>query len=189
METRKALLITTMLIALAVPALGQHEHSAQKTDEGKSHTTTAMMGTPAFDRSVDGLRIQVWVITQEAHKKMMDEKMKGDMKGGMMGMMHGTGDKGEMHSMDHDSMDEMMSGTHHIMVSLTDEKTKAEIDKAKIEVRITTPSKNDLTTKLSAMKGHFGGGATLNEKGEYTVNVIIEEGGKSSTQEFRYKVE
>jgi hypothetical protein len=186
MKTRQTVILTALAIVLATTALAQHGHDAKKTGGMKSHSMTTMMGAPAFDRSVDSLRIQVWIITQEAHKRMMSEQMKGDMKGEMKGMMHGKEEQGEMHSMDHRSMDAMMSGTHHIMVSLTDEKTKVETDSAKVDVRTVSPSKKSSTTELSKMKGHLGGGIVLDEKGEYTLGLKIETGGRSITQEFRY---
>ena len=189
MKPRNILLAIGLAIGLTVPAWGQHEHAAQQAGKGKTHDMSAMMGTPAMDRSVEGLRIKVWLITQEAHKKMMSDQMKGEMQGDMKGMMHGKGSKGEMQSMDHSSKDAMMSGTHHIMVSLTDEKTKAETDTAKVAVQIVAPSKKSSTTELSKTKGHFGGGITLNEKGEYTIDLTIEEGGKTFAPEFHYKVE
>lgn len=185
MQFRRTLISATLAFALSTTALAQHDHDGMKMGDMKMgdmkpHNMSAMMGTPAFDKSVDGLHIQVWIITQEAHKKIMNEQMKD--------MMHGKEEGEDMHSMDHKSMDAMMSGTHHIMVSLTDEKMKMPADSAKVEVRIDAPSKTSSTTALSQMKGHFGGGISLNEKGEYLVGLTIALGGKLIDQEFTYKV-
>ena len=58
MQSHRTLLIAALTIALAAPARRQHDHGAQKIDEAKSHMMSAMMGTPAFDRSVDGLKVE-----------------------------------------------------------------------------------------------------------------------------------
>jgi hypothetical protein len=189
MKSGNVLLVIGLAIGLTIPAMGQHQHGTQQVKKRKSHDMSAMMGTPVFDRSVEGLRIKVWLIAQEAHKKMMSGQMKGEMKGDMKGMMHGEESKGDMHSMDHNPMSAMISGTHHIMVSLIDEKTKVEPDKAKVEVRIVAPSKRNSSTELSKMKGHFGGGITLDEKGEYTISLKIEERGITALQVFSYRVQ
>lgn len=159
-----------------------------------------MMGKPTFNQSIDGMRVQVWLITQEEHKNMMksmmkDSSMGGDMKHDMGQMMHG-GMKME-HGMqgmdmkhgesDHEAMmKEMMSGTHHIMAFLADEKTGSPVQSAAVEVELLSPSQKAGSVRLHTMKDHFGGGLNLDEKGEYVINVKINVAGKYHNARFLF---
>lgn len=156
----------------------------------------SMMGKPTFEKSVDGVRLQLWLITQEDHKKMMQEHMgeKKD-KGEMKGMNHDAKDGKEMMGMKHDgkemsmeTMDAMIAGTHHVMLMATDEATKKEIENVKGEITLTSPSNKMSTVELTSMKNHFGGGLTLDEKGAYTLDVWVSSKQKTRTASFKYEV-
>jgi hypothetical protein len=158
-----------------------------------SNKMNEKVGGATYEKSIDGFHVQVWIITQEEHKKKMGDKMKDDAKqetmdknmkhdmAGMEGMMHGHG------NMEHkDKMDAMMSGTHHIMVFVTDESTNKPVNDAAIEVVSLSSSKKSATTNLSAMRGHFGGGLSLTEKGNYLIAISLKAGYKESNIQFVY---
>lgn len=160
------------------------------------------MGKATFEETVNGLHVKVWLITQEEHKKMMGSMMKdstmsgmkrdmggmkqGDMKmdEGMKGMemRHGNMD-------DKDMMEKMMAGTHHIMVVATDAKTGALLKGAHLEVSTLSPTKKTESVRLGTMKDHFGGGITLDEKGEYSIGIKVHVGKGYDTVRFLYTVE
>ena len=134
-------------------------------------TPSSMMGKPTFEKSVEGISIQVWLMTQDEHKKMMNERMgkqkeQVGMKGTNHDAMHGKGMMGMMHEkkeeskddkdhhvmeegMKHDgkemsmeTMEAMMAGTHHVMVMATNVSTNEAIDRASIKIAVTSPSNN-----------------------------------------------
>jgi len=193
---------------------------------------SAMMGKPTFEKSVEGVQVRVWLITQDEHKKMMgtmmqDKKdssvgrgmMHGEMKhdmskmdhGMMRTMMQGKKDSsmgghmmhGEMKGMDHGKMEEgtkpdmkddehnkmmeaMMAGTHHVMVTLTDEKLSQPVEKAKVTIEIVAPSEKSSSVDLSSMMNHYGGGLTLDEKGRYMIDVSFQSDNEVKHARFAY---
>lgn len=172
---------------------------------GQQEKMSAMMGKPTFEKSVEGVQVQVWLITQDEHKRTMGSMM-GDKKDSSTGggMMHGEM-KHDMNKMDHgmmgqemkhetDSaghmkrMEAMMAGTHHVMVTLTDEKSNQSMDKEKVTIKIGSPSGKSNNVELSSMMNHFGGGLTLGEKGTYSLNILIEDAQKTRTITVPYEV-
>lgn len=160
---------------------------------------SSMMGKPTFEKSVDGVNLQVWLITQTEHKKMMKDH--GMMGGGTKRhMMHGNTVEGKDHQMMNDDMqhegkdmDEettksMLAGTHHIMVIVEDEASKAENESAEVEVQTVSPTQRNSTLSLSRMMKHLGGGLTLDENGEYKITIVVREGERVVPASFEYKV-
>jgi hypothetical protein len=180
---------------------------------------SGMMGQPTFEQSIDSIHVKVWLLTQEEHKKIMDQGMSdkhseghnmemmgdettkekkdssrhdhmmhGDMKDMDRGMM-GKGMKHDMNGADHNKMMEaMMSGTHHAMVTLTDEKKGDPVDKKEIKMQLTAPSTKYSTVKLMPMMNHFGAGLVLDEKGSYKVNLVLGNGKEMKNVTFSYEV-
>ena len=229
-----AALTTLGLLGGPVVTLSQeHNHQKQETQLPKpqddSKKMSEMMGKPTFEQSADGIHVQVWLVTQEDHKKMMGDRMsarpdkdgtgemdsthheKMDSKmmcGGMsarsdkvgtaekqghdtMGMMHGH-DKGDKNSqgMDKAMMESMMAGTHHVMVVVSEEETKKEIENAEVEIQIGPPSmKKSHAVELMSMKNHSCAGLVLDEKGEYTIITHVKVGEKFRTTYFQYSVQ
>ena len=185
-------------------------HSRMMKMMGEVGMKSDVMGKPTFERSVEGVRLQFWVITQEEHKKMMATRMnetspskgmEGEKKGNMMegmqgGMMHHmmkhddqkSSDKHNGQGMDHSQMDAMMRGTHHVMVVLTDEKTGKSLENAEVSVSVIEPSKTISTAVLSKMMNHFGGGLTLNEMGHYGFEVSFTIGESRKKTSFDYEI-
>ncbi len=228
MNTFKHLALTAavslFILSIDVPAQMHHHNSTDSKvqqemaadDTSKaclcSDEMTQKMGKATFEQSVNGLHVQVWLITQEEHKRMMSAMMndsakmhkmqegmsKGEMKHDMGGMMHGDmkmdhkmGDmKDTMHQeMDHKQMMEsMMFGTHHIMMVLTQDKSGEPVKDAVVEVAILSPSKKVAKSNLAVMMDHFGGNLELSETGQYGVSINIKAGDHIANLRFEYTV-
>lgn len=179
------------------------ELEKQSTEAGQS--PSHMMGKPTFEQSFEGINIRIWLITQEEHKRMMNERMTGHDSKEVMnsmdhGMMHGVEgadqdhhmmDEGMKHDgkgMNRETMEAMMAGTHHVMVAVTDEAARREIADAKVAITVTTPSKKSSTVDLVGMMNHFGGGVTLEEIGGYRLDATVTLGKETHTNRFSYEV-
>ena len=166
-----------------------------------------MMGKPTYEQSTEGLKVQVWLITQDEHKEMMAKRMKdgkGDMGGMKHDMMQGNKDSTKPGMMHHDMMGKeskhdmkegepmtmmkgMMEGTHHVMVSVLEEKTKKAITDANVQFVATAPSGKTSTVNLVGMVDHFGGGVAIEEKGKYNLTVAVKSGEHEYKMQFMYK--
>lgn len=99
-----AALITLGLVGAPVVTLSQ-EHNQQKHEtqrpqpQDDSTKMSEMMGKPTFEQSVDGIHIQLWLVTQEEHKEMMSERMSARPD------KDGSGGKDSAH---HEKMDSKM---------------------------------------------------------------------------------
>jgi hypothetical protein len=82
MKIRYALLATVLTLFLSLPAVGQPYDAPPAKTNIKKQDMSGMMENPTVDATVEGLRIQAWLMTQKEHKEMMQENM-GQM------MMHG----------------------------------------------------------------------------------------------------
>ena len=123
----------------------------------------------------------------------MGHDMGGEMKDDMKGMDHskmGKDIKAGAKEVDHSKMmDSMMVGTHHVMVRVRDEKTGKAVGDGHIMVAVTAPSGKNSTIHLVKMMDHFGGGASLTEKGAYKSALSFKSGEKTHNAEFVYEVE
>lgn len=210
MKTTQLSILLAVAFLFTAPIHAQHKHGEMMNMAKKDSSMTDMMGPATFEKSQDGVHIAVWLITQEEHKKMMHDRMQGEKHMMQMdhGMMHDSKDtsKGDhmmkmdhgmmhdMEGMDHEAkggksaMDAMMAGTHHIMVTVTDEKSKEEMNKAEVFVTATSPAKKSSTITLSQMMNHLGGGLKLDEKGVYTMKTAVKAGDKHYEAQFAYEV-
>lgn len=208
MKTKYVLLTTALTIALTLLACGQTKNDMKH--DMKKHDMSSMMGKPTVDATVEGLHFKVWLMTQSEHKKMMkDHDMMGmkhegmemkdtsmNMGKDMKGMNHDGMDMGkDMRGMKHDGMEmdketkeAMMSGTHHIMLDVTDATSGKEITNASAKVLIVSPSKKNSSVDLTSMMSHFGNGLALDEKGEYQLTVSVNVNGVSKTKQFQHTV-
>jgi hypothetical protein len=216
MKTRNILAAAAMTVGFSLTGLAQHTHGQTPQQEVKSGKTSDIMGKPTAEQTVDGLSVQLWLITQDEHKKMMEERMesgKGEMKHEMMpgakdsamaehkmggGMQHdmkgmdhskmGKEMKGEATEADRSKMMEaMMAGTHHLMVKVLDDKTSNAVGDGHIMVTVTAPSGKSSTIHLAKMMDHFGGGASLTEKGMFKLALSFKSGSKTGNAEFEYE--
>ncbi len=148
----------------------------------------SMMGKPTFEKSAEGANIQVWLMTQDEHKKMMKDHMGSEMKGMDHNMTHGKKEGKKEEGMNSDMMKEMMAGTHHVMVMATDEETKSAVENANVKIAVTSPSDKSSAVELKSMMNHFGGSLTLDEKGTYTLDVWVSGKEKIRSASFKYEV-
>ncbi len=157
-------------------AAAQHRHGIQSADTAMSHPMAEKMGKATFEKYLGGYHLQVWVITQVEHNKMM----KGNMMSGEM--------KHDMTGMGHKHMVAMMSGTHHVMVTFEDSTANKPPEGAVVDLTVQSPSKKSTTVKLTEMMGHFGGGLTLDEKGDYLITINAKLADTAHEAEFKYEV-
>lgn len=194
MKITQLSILLSIAFLFTAPIHAQHQHREMMKEEKKESSMKAMMGPATFEKSQDGVHIAVWLITQEEHKKMMkmDHEMVHDSKDPSKSehMMH------DMEGMDHAAksddhksvMDAMMAGTHHIMVTVTDEKSKEEMNNAEVFVTATSPAKKPSTITLSHMMNHLGGALELEEKGAYAMKTAVKAGDKHYEAQFSYEV-
>ncbi len=223
MKTTQLSILLMVAFLFNAPTQAQHHHGEMMKKEKQDSSMTGKMGPATFEKSQDGIHIAVWLITQEEHKKIMHDRMKGEkhmmeMDHGMMPgskdtsknehmmkmdhrMMHDSKDTSksehmmhDMEGMDHETkrdksaMDAMMVGTHHIMVTVTDENSKKELNKVEVLVTATTPTKKSSTTTLSQMMNRFGGGLEMDGKGAYTMKIDVKGADKHYEVQFSYEV-
>lgn len=213
MKTTRLSVLLAVAFAFIVPIQAQHHHgdvmkksTTRLGEELKDSSMANMVGTPTFEKSQDGVHIAVWLITQEDHKKMMEKRMKDGKHPMKMdhGMMHDSKDTSTSDHMMHDmegmehgakhkdlesAMDAMMSGTHHIMVTVTDEKSRKEITEAEVSAVASIPGKKTSPITLSQMMNHFGGGLVLQQKSTYTIIIMVMSGEKHLESQFSYEVQ
>jgi hypothetical protein len=204
MKTRYVFLSMILTIALTLPVLGEGTNADTTRADMKKHDMSSMMGKPTVDATVEGLHVKVWLMSQKEHKEMMKPKpammmKQGEKEGEMGGMgMKDTsmGMGSDMKGMTHDRMemdkatkDAMMAGTHHIGLEVTDAANGKAIANASVSLLIESPSKKTSSVDLKPMMSHFGGGLTLDEKGEYRFTVNVTAAGVSRTTKFQYAVE
>jgi hypothetical protein len=203
-NTKDALVSAILTAALTLPLFGQQTHENMSKTDMKQHDMSNMMGKPIVDATDEGLHMKAWLMTQKQHKKMMDGKMGQMMMGeDMKQMKHGKmqmkdtslGMGKDMKGMKHDDMemnkaimDSMMTGTHCIMLDISDAATKKGISDANAKVMFVSPSKQHSSIDLKPMMSHFGSGLTLNDKGEYKFTVSVNVGGVPKATHFEYRV-
>lgn len=203
MKTKYPLLSIALTFALTLPLFGQHTHEDKNKTDMKQHSMSSMMGKPTVDVTVEGLHIKGWLMTQKQHKKLMDAMM-GQKTGEDMKEMKHDGMEmkdtsmrigKDMKGMTHDDMgmakammDSVMAGTHCIILDISDPATKKAISDANAKVMFVSPSKKHSSVDLKPMMSHFGGGLTLNEKGEYEFTVSVNVGGVPKATQFEYRV-
>jgi hypothetical protein len=186
MKIKYACLSTVLTIGLTLPVFGG-DTAVDSTKTGmKGHDMSTVMGKPTADATVGGLHIKVWLMSQTQHKEMMKPRPAMMMKHGEKeGEMRGMGMKDSSMGMGKD----MMAGTHHIGLDVTDAVKGTEIANATVNLQIESPSKKTSSVDLKPMMSHFGSGLTLDEKGEYRFTVNVSVDGVAKTTKFQYVVE
>jgi len=193
---RHVFLSAVLTIALTVPMYGQDSHDDSTKAGTKQHDLSSMMGKPAVDTTVEGLHMQVWLVTQKRHKEMMEGKMgqmkMDEQKAVAMERVEIRGVNDTSSKVDKDKKVKgmaMMAGTHHVRLDVARTPPGAAFVNASANVSIVSPSMKNSSVALKPMMGHFGGELTLAEKGEYRVIVNFSADGVSKTTQFQYLVE
>ena len=137
---------------------------------------------PTFATTTSGLDIKVWVMTQEEHRKMMENKnnQKPDND------KESVNDYG---TASNQSMTSKSSGTHHIKVEVMDAATGEVRNDLTASVEIKTPKNKSSRIDLRNMSDHYGSDLKLSEKGQYLFTINIDDNGVKKTTDFQYTVE
>ena len=177
MKFKFIFLTTALTIGLSLPIFGMDIHADTSKADMSKHDMASMMGAPIVDATVEGLHMKVWLMTQQEHKSMMKNK-KHD----------GMGKNDTSMSMDKKTKTAMTSGTHHIMLELTDAASGKELASANATVLIVSPSNKNSSVDLMPMKSHFGSSLNLDEKGKYQLTISVTVNGATKTKQFQYTV-
>jgi hypothetical protein len=138
MKTTQLSILLTVAFLFTMPIHAQHHHGEMLKKEKKESSMKDVMGPATYEKSQDGVHIAVWLITQEEHKKIMQDRMKDGKHMMQMdhGMMHDSKDtsKGEHmmkmdHGMMHDSKD--TSKGEHMMHDMEGMDHEAKSDSQK----------------------------------------------------------
>ena len=191
MKTKYVLVTAVLAFIFTLTVLGQTTHKTKTKPVIKKNNISRVMGKPTYESTVDSLNMEVWVMTQAQHKKMMNGKMGLMMRREMEGLhkhpMMGRMSDSSM-GMDVASRKAMMKGTHFILLNATNTVTGKEIADASAKVQIVDPSKNSVSVDLKTMMSHFAGALTLKQRGEYLLTVNLNIGAGYKTMQFKYRV-
>jgi hypothetical protein len=83
---------------------------------------------------------------------------------------------------------DMMAGTHHIMVAVTDAESGKEVTDANVKILSLSPTNKSASVDLKTMMNQFGGNLSLDEKGEYELTVSVDVNGVANSTPFKYTV-
>jgi hypothetical protein len=144
----------------------------------KKDDIASVLGKPVFELTVDSLNTKVWIISVQRYKEVMKSST-----GKTMSKM-----KDDKMPMDKSTKESMMSGTHYFIFDVRNITTGKEFADTSAKVAIVSPSKKMVSVSLSPMMNHFGGGVTLNEKGNYLFTINLNIGSGYKTTQFKYKV-
>lgn len=144
----------------------------------KKNDVSAIMGKPVYESTVDSLRTKVWIITQKKNTEMM-----GTARGKMMSKT-----KVEKINMDNETKKIVMVGTHCIILDVSNISNGKVVADTSAKVEIVSPTKILSSVNFVPMMSYFGGGATLNERGEYLFTINLNVGTGYKTSQFKYRV-
>lgn len=178
MKTKYLLLSTIMIIVLTLTVFGQTTRNVKTKTIKKENDISSVMGKPVYESTVDSLNTKVWIITQKKYKGMMKTKM-----GKIMSMM-----KDKKIEMDKATKEALIAGTHYFIFDVTNIKNGKEILDTSAKVEIVSRSKKISSVHLQPMMNHFGGGISLDEKGEYLFTINLNVGAGYKTTQLKYKV-
>ncbi len=177
MKTKYVLLSTILLIVFTLTMFGQTKKQVKTKSIIQPKDVSSVMGKPVYESTVDSLNTKVWILSQKKNKELM----KTDM-GKKMSKMNNTMVR------DKETKDAMMSGTHYFIFDVTNITNGKEFADSSAKVEIVSPSRKVASVHLQPMMNHFGGGVSLDEKGEYLFTINLNIGSGYTTSQFNYKV-
>ena len=168
-------------------------------------TTSSILrqaGRPFMDTTADGLHMQVWILTQQQHRKLLGgntshlslgESSYGvepeNAAAGSISMVSNRTSAASASDEGSKSLvDSMMAGTHHIMVVVKDMPGEHELPNAGATVVLVSPSEKSSTVDLAPLRGRLGAGISLRERGGYHMTLSVFDNGVTITKEFTYLV-
>ena len=140
-----SMMLVAALMVLPSISLAQHQHGGQKGEAMKMDTKEVL---------VEGVRIVFQFMTNEAHKKMLEEmKSKEQPEPGT---------------------------THSIAVTLADEKTRKEMMNGEVTMKVIDPSGKSQVKTLNpdAEMKYYSAYFSLSQKGKYQVLIVFRLGDK-----------
>jgi len=177
MKTKFVLLSTILVFVLSITMFGQATDNVKTKTSLKESDISRVMGKPVFQSTVDSLRTKVWILTRKNYKKLMKTSMGKSM----------TKMKDKNTIMDKATKEAMMDSTHYFIFDVTNINNGKEFADTSAKVAIVFPSKKLSSVHLQPMMNHFGGGVSLNEKGDYLFTINLNVGASYITKQFIYK--
>ena len=177
MKTKYLFLTTIVVAVLSVAIFGQFVPQTNKKNIKPQKDVSSVLGKPVYESTVDSLNTKVWIITQKKYKGMQKTSM-GKLMGKMDNKMN----------MDKGTKEAVLTGTHYFVFDVTNITTGKQFADSSAKVEIVSPSKIVSSVNLQPMMNHFGGGVSLDEKGEYLFTINLNVGASYRTSQFKYKV-
>jgi hypothetical protein len=167
-----------LVIVLTLTIFGQTTQNVKTKSVIKENDISSVMGKPVFESIVDSLNTKVWILSQREYKEIMKTKM-----GKTMGKM-----KDKNMKMDKATKKGMMDSTNYFIFDVTNINNGKEFADTSAKVEIVSPTKKISSVHLQPMMNHFGGGVSLDEKGEYLFTINLNIGAGYKTTQFKHKV-
>jgi hypothetical protein len=177
-KTKYILLSTLLLILLTLSMSGQNAHKAKSKIVKKKSDISSLMGKPVYESTVDSLNTKVWIVSQKKSRDLMKTKA-----GKSMGTMKDINMKTTQ-----ETKNAMTAGTHYFIFDVTNITTGKALADSSAKVEVVSPSRIVASVTLQPMMNHFGGGVTLDERGEYLFTINVDVGAGYRTTQFKYKI-
>jgi hypothetical protein len=178
MKMKDALVAMILVFVLAGTLSGQASHQRKTRKVPRKYDLSSVLGKPVYQSSFDSLSTKVWIISQKKNKEvrktpigtMMDTKKAGRAK------------------MDATTKEAMMAGTHCLIFDVRNIRNEQETSDTSAKVEIVSPTKKISSVNLLPMVNYFGGGVSLDEKGEYLLTINLDIGTDYRTLQLKYRV-
>jgi hypothetical protein len=184
-------LLEILLLILTLSFFGFISHKDDAKKKMSKPDMWSVMGKPSYESTVDSLNTKVWILTQAKHRKLLSGKM-GDMMHSEKTSLDNHPTSARMNDstmgMDKASRKAMMTGTHFMMIDVTNTISGKEITNGSAKVQIVYPSRKSVAVELKIIMSHFGSALTLKEKGKYLFTINVDFGGGYKTTQFKYVV-
>jgi fructose-specific component phosphotransferase system IIB-like protein len=166
-----------LVTVLSLTIFGQAARKVKTETIDKKNDVSSVLGKPVYESTVDSLNTKVWIISQKKNKALMQTKM-GQLMGKMDNKMN----------MDKETKEAVLTGTHYFIFDVTNITSGKQFADTSAKVEIVSPSKIVSSVNLQPMMNHFGGGVSLDEKGEYLFTINLNVGASYRTSQFKYEV-
>ena len=178
MKTKFLFAAAMIIISSTIFIYGQTTHKAKKNTVIKKYNISREMGKPVFESTIDSLNTKVWILTQKKQRAIMNT-----YRGKMMSKM-----KSDSTIINKTIKEIILSGTHCIILDVTNISNGKEVADTSAKVEVVSPSKKISSVNFIPMMSYFGGGVTLDEKGDYLFTINLNVGAGYKTTQFKYKL-
>jgi hypothetical protein len=178
MKIKYLFLSTVAGIVMTLNVSAQNSISPKARPVKSANDISNVMGNPVFESTVDSLNTKVWIVTQKKNRDLRKTKT-----GNMMGKM-----KEKNMATDTSTIKAIKAGTHYLILDVINIRSGKQFADTSAKVEVVSPSKNASSVNLQPMMNHFGGGMTLDEKGEYLFTINLNIGAGYKTSQFKYMV-